>query len=168
MQSLYPATVSLQLTSSEMVAKLCHQINAAAKTLEDVKNTLTPGLTRWLNKIFKGSMIQVELNAHREDELAVHYQANRCWIVKSSRRQVQVGEVLTIKDVNCKIATCRADEMKKMFNKTLQLIGIKPTKSTATQPQQDNSIESQSTVDSTPSNEYIDNLYVIDRCGGDY
>ncbi|KMW67917.1 hypothetical protein BDDG_12435 [Blastomyces dermatitidis ATCC 18188] len=110
-----------------MVAKLCHQINAAAKTLEDVKNTLTPGLTRWLNKIFKGSMIQAELNAHRE--------------------------VLTIKNVNCKITTCRADEMKKMFNKTLQLIGIKPTKSTATQPQQDNSIESQPTVDSTPSND---------------
>ncbi|KMW68761.1 hypothetical protein BDDG_13018 [Blastomyces dermatitidis ATCC 18188] len=44
----------------KMVAKLCHQIDAAAKALEDVKDTLTPGLTRRLNKIFKGSMVQVE------------------------------------------------------------------------------------------------------------
>ncbi|OAT10504.1 hypothetical protein BDBG_17363 [Blastomyces gilchristii SLH14081] len=138
-----------------MVAKLCHQINTAAKALEDVKDILTPGL-------------QAELNAHREGELAGHYQANRHQVVKSSRRQVQVDGVLTIKDANRKIATHRADEMKKMFNKTLQLIGIKSTKSTATQSQQDNSIESQLTVDSTPSNEYIDNLYVIDRCDDDY
>ncbi|OAT02491.1 uncharacterized protein BDCG_17586 [Blastomyces dermatitidis ER-3] len=95
---------------------------------------------------------------HCENELADHYQANRHQIIKSSHRQVQVDGVLTIKDANRKIATCRADEMKKMFNKTLQLIGIKSTKSTVTQPQQDNSIESQLTVDSTPSNE----------CDGDY
>ncbi|KMW67634.1 hypothetical protein BDDG_12231 [Blastomyces dermatitidis ATCC 18188] len=67
------STASLQLTFPEMVAKLRHQINAAAKALEDVKDTLTPGLTRWLNKIFKGSMVQAELNAHRESELAGHY-----------------------------------------------------------------------------------------------
>ncbi|OAT09159.1 hypothetical protein BDBG_17171 [Blastomyces gilchristii SLH14081] len=67
------STVSLQLTSPETVAKLCHQINAAVKTLEDVKNTLTPGLTRQLNKIFKSSMIQVELNTYHKDELADHY-----------------------------------------------------------------------------------------------
>ncbi|OAT01904.1 uncharacterized protein BDCG_17280 [Blastomyces dermatitidis ER-3] len=102
-----------------MVAKLHHQINAAVKALEDVKNTLTPDLTRQLNKIFKGSMVQAELNAYHEDELADHYQANRHQVIKSSRRQVQVDGVLTIKNANCKIAICRADEMKKMFNKTL-------------------------------------------------
>ncbi|EDN07049.1 predicted protein [Histoplasma mississippiense (nom. inval.)] len=148
-----PSTASLQLTSPETVAKLHRQIDAAAKALQDVKDTLTPGLTRRLDKIFKGSMVQAELNAHREGELAGHYRANRRRVVKSSRRQVQVGGVLTIKDANRKIATRRADEMKKTFNKNLQSIGIKPTKSTATQPQQDNSIESQPTVDSTPSNE---------------
>ncbi|KMW68346.1 hypothetical protein BDDG_12751 [Blastomyces dermatitidis ATCC 18188] len=148
-----------------MIVKLHHQINAAAKALEDVKDTLTPGLTRRLNKIF---MVQAELNTHHEGELADHYQANRHQVIKFSRRQVQVDGVLTIKNANCKIAICRADEMKKMFNKTLQLIGIKSTKSTATQSQQDNSIESQLTVNSTPSNEYIDNLYVIDRCDDDY
>ncbi|EDN02527.1 predicted protein [Histoplasma mississippiense (nom. inval.)] len=147
------STASLQLTSPETVAKLRRQIDAAAKALQDVKDTLTPGLTRRLDKIFKGSMVQAELNAHREGELAGHYRANRRRVVKSSRRQVQVGGVLTIKDANRKIATRRADEMKKTFNKNLQSIGIKPTKSTATQPQQDNSIESQPTVDSTPSNE---------------
>ncbi|OAT02919.1 uncharacterized protein BDCG_17832 [Blastomyces dermatitidis ER-3] len=71
------STVFLQLTFSETVAKLHHQINAAAKALEDVKDTLTPGLTRRLNKIFKDSMVQAELNAHHEGELADHYQANR-------------------------------------------------------------------------------------------
>ncbi|KMW67872.1 hypothetical protein BDDG_12398 [Blastomyces dermatitidis ATCC 18188] len=44
----------------KIVAKLHHQINTAVEVLEDVKNTLTPGLTRRLNKIFKSSMIQVE------------------------------------------------------------------------------------------------------------
>ncbi|OAT02445.1 uncharacterized protein BDCG_17560 [Blastomyces dermatitidis ER-3] len=57
----------------ETVAKLHHQINAAVKALEDVKDTLTPGLTRQLNKIFKGSMVQAELKTHHEDELADHY-----------------------------------------------------------------------------------------------
>ncbi|EDN07800.1 predicted protein [Histoplasma mississippiense (nom. inval.)] len=137
----------------DTVAKLHHQINAAAKALQDVKDTLTPDLTRQLDKIFKGSMVQAELNAHCEGELADHYQANRCQVVKSSCRQMQVDGVLTIKNANHKITTCRADEMKKMFNKNLQSIEIKSTKSTATQSQQDNSIEFQSTVDSTPSNE---------------
>ncbi|EDN09867.1 conserved hypothetical protein [Histoplasma mississippiense (nom. inval.)] len=154
-----PSTASSQLTSPETVAKLRRQIDAAAKALQDVKDTLTPGLTRRLDKIFKGSMVQAELNAHREGELAGHYRANRRRVVKSSRRQVQVGGVLTIKDANCKIATRRADEMKKTFNKNLRSIGIKPTKSTATQPQQDNSIESQPTVDSTPSNESLYSKY---------
>ncbi|OAS99676.1 uncharacterized protein BDCG_16255 [Blastomyces dermatitidis ER-3] len=67
------STVFLQSTFSEMVAKLYHQINAAVKALEDVKNTLTPGLTRRLNKIFKNSMVQAELNVYYENELADHY-----------------------------------------------------------------------------------------------
>ncbi|OJD20975.1 hypothetical protein ACJ73_07688 [Blastomyces percursus] len=163
-----PSTASSQLTSPDTVAKLRHQIERAEKALQDVKNTLTPGLSRRLDKIFKGSMVQAELNAHREGELAAHYRANRRRVVKSSRRQVQVGGVLTIKDANRKIATRRADESKKEFNKALRAVGIKPMKSTATQPQQDKSIKSQSTVDSTRSNEYIDDLYIIDKRGGGY
>ncbi|OJD25344.1 hypothetical protein ACJ73_03293 [Blastomyces percursus] len=39
-------------------------------------------------------MVQAELNTHhREGELAAHYRANRRRVVKSSRRQVQVGGV---------------------------------------------------------------------------
>ncbi|EDN06668.1 predicted protein [Histoplasma mississippiense (nom. inval.)] len=68
-----PSTASSQLTSPETVAKLRRQIDAAAKALQDVKDTLTPGLTRRLDKIFKGSMVQAELNAHREGEFAGHY-----------------------------------------------------------------------------------------------
>ncbi|OAT12124.1 hypothetical protein BDBG_17626 [Blastomyces gilchristii SLH14081] len=51
------STVFLQLTFSEMIVKLYHQINAAVKILEDVKNILTSDLIRQLNKIFKSSMI---------------------------------------------------------------------------------------------------------------
>ncbi|OJD10944.1 hypothetical protein ACJ73_09653 [Blastomyces percursus] len=141
--------------------KLRRQIEAADRIIQDMKNTVTPGLSKRLNKIFKGSMIQAELNAHREAELAAHYRANRRRVVKSTRRQVQVGGVLTIKNANRKIAHRKAEESRKEQNKALRAVGIKPTKSTTHQPPN----VSQPVVDSAASTEYIDGLYIIDRRG---
>ncbi|OJD24524.1 hypothetical protein ACJ73_04120 [Blastomyces percursus] len=145
--------------------KLRRQIEAADRIIQDMKNTVTPGLSKRLNKIFKGSMIQAELNAHREAELAAHYRANRRRVVKSTRRQVQVGGVLTIKNANRKIAHRKAEESRKEQDKALRAVGIKPTKSTTHQPQRDDSNVSQPVVDSAASTDYIDVLYIIDRRG---
>ncbi|OJD27453.1 hypothetical protein ACJ73_01162, partial [Blastomyces percursus] len=163
-----PSTASSQLTSPDTVAKLRRQIDAAEKAIQDVKNSLTPGLTKRLDKIFKGSMMQAELNAHREGELAGHYRANRRRVVKTTRRQVQVGGILTIKDANRKIATRKAEESKRERNKALRAVGIKPPRITKNQPQRDNSNESQPVADSTVSTEYIDDLYIIDKRGVEY
>ncbi|OJD26597.1 hypothetical protein ACJ73_02021 [Blastomyces percursus] len=163
-----PSTASSDLTSPDTVAKLRRQIDAAEKAIQDVKNSLTPGLTRcFLNKIFK-VVDSGGIEMLTAKKLSAHYRANRRRVVKTTRRQVQVRGVLTVKNANRKIANRKAEESKKEHNRMLRSIGIKSTKSTADQPQRPESNISQPTGDSAASNEYIDNLYIIDRCGDYY
>lgn len=133
-----------------------------------MKNNFTSDLIRCLNKIFKNNIIQTELNAHYEEELSIHYQINKNQVVKIICKQVQVEEILTVKNANHKIVNCKAEELKKEYNKMLQSIEIKFNKFITNQSRCDESNIFQSIDESAASNEYIDNLYIIDRHDGDY
>lgn len=100
-----PNTLEELRTSIDKAEKNLNQIN-------DLRAD-TAKLKKRLNRIFQGSLTQAELNAQQEDRLGDLLNANRQKTTKKSKRHVQAGGVLSIKDANQQIESRRAEEIRK-------------------------------------------------------
>jgi hypothetical protein len=101
----------------DTVHRLRKGIEKVEKSLQDIKDILdaeSPQLRKRLGRVFRGSLIQAELNAQREADVKrlLHLKSQR--EAKKSRRRVQVGGILSVKDANRRIEARKLEELEKL------------------------------------------------------
>jgi hypothetical protein len=103
-----PTTASI--SPPRTAPKLRERIKKFQKSLHETD--ISPTLSRRLDKIFTGSLIQAELGAQFAN--VVHFiKLNRRKSQPKSRRQINAGGVLSVKDANHRIEARKVEEMKK-------------------------------------------------------
>ncbi|KAL1961200.1 hypothetical protein VTO42DRAFT_3145 [Malbranchea cinnamomea] len=115
-----PSVPSSQLSSPKTITRLRRSIQKAKTALEDIEMVIeqaSPTLNSRLQKIFRGSLLQAELNAQREEDLNRYLQASQRRKRKTTRRRVQAGGSLYAKDANRKIEERKVAETKKAWER---------------------------------------------------
>ncbi|KAL1954589.1 hypothetical protein VTO42DRAFT_884 [Malbranchea cinnamomea] len=115
-----PSVPSSQLSSPKTITELRTSIQKAKTALEDIEMVIeqaSPTLNSRLQKIFRGSLLQAELNAQREEDLNRYLQASKRRKKKTTRRRVQAGGLLYVKDANRKIEERKVEETKKAWER---------------------------------------------------
>ncbi|KAL1952519.1 hypothetical protein VTO42DRAFT_5096 [Malbranchea cinnamomea] len=110
-----PSVPSSQLSSPKTITRFRTSIQKAKTALEDIEMAIEPAsptLNSRLQKIFQGSLLQAELNAQREEDLNRYLQASQRRKRKTTRRRVQAGGPLYVKD-DRKIEERKVEETKK-------------------------------------------------------
>ena len=115
-----PSPRSSQLSSPKTIRKLRYSIAKVQKNLNEVKeilNEASPSLSKKINKVFTGSLTQAELSAQRGEDLDRYLQASLRRKRVTSRRRVNAGGPLYVKDANRRIEEWKASEMKEEWEK---------------------------------------------------
>ncbi|KAL1960040.1 hypothetical protein VTO42DRAFT_212 [Malbranchea cinnamomea] len=109
-----PSVPSSQLSSPKTITRLRTSIQKAKTALEDIEMVIeqaSPTLNSRLQKIFRGSLLQAELNAQREEDLNRYLQASQRRKRKTTRRQA--GGPLYVMVANRKVEERKVEETKK-------------------------------------------------------
>ncbi|EEA21265.1 hypothetical protein TMatcc_009330 [Talaromyces marneffei ATCC 18224] len=108
--SFSPPTTAYKLQRS--ITKVDAQLNKI--------ETAIPGIRRSLKKIFDGSLTQAHIKEQQQEQIDRLQTLNERKSAKKSRRQVQVGGVLTVQDANRAIKKRATAEEKKAERKRLK------------------------------------------------
>ena len=115
-----PSTTSSQLSSPKTVKKLQCSIANMEKDLKNIKDVLDEvslSLNKKMNKVFSGSILQVELSAQQGSDLSHYLEASHNCKWKTTHQHVDVGGPLYVKDANHQIEEWKATEMKEEWEK---------------------------------------------------
>jgi hypothetical protein len=110
-----PTTIGF--SPPDTIHRLRKGIEKAEKSLQAIKavlDTENPQLRQRLDRVFRGSLIQTELNAQREVDVERLLHLKTQQETKKSRRRVQVGGILTVKDANRRIDARKLEELEKL------------------------------------------------------
>jgi hypothetical protein len=162
-----PSTIE-SISPPKTIQKLRTNVNKARKSLQEIDtilDTLNPRLNRRLDKIFEGSLIQAELNAQRAEDIENLMKLNKRKSIKKTRRQVQVGGVLTVKDANRSIQTRKIEEMKKSARKAARNVKQQQKTQTTQPTNMDNTALDFNENPSQSISDTDNSLFCIDRIG---
>jgi hypothetical protein len=115
-----PLSSSITNLPPTTVKKLWHSIDKAQVALGELNNELdlvSPQLTKRLNHIFKGSLIQAELNAQHGDDIQQILCNREHLNTKKSCRQIRIRGPLCVKDANRHVNICKAEEIEKEWRR---------------------------------------------------
>ena len=115
-----PPSSSTTNSPPTTVKKLRRSINKAQMALgelNDELNLVSPQLTKRLDYIFKGSLIQAELNTRRGDDIQQILRNREHLNTKKSRRQVRIRGALCVKDANRHVNIREAEEIEKEYRR---------------------------------------------------
>jgi hypothetical protein len=99
--------------------KLKKSITKVDAQLNEISNAI-PGIRRSLKKIFEGSLTQAHIKDQQQAQIERLQTLNQRKSAKKSKRQVQVGGILTVKDANRAIKKRATAEEKKAERKRLK------------------------------------------------
>jgi len=115
-----PPSSSTTNSPPTTVKKLRHSINKARVALDELNNELSlvsPKLTKRLDHIFKGSLIQAELNARHKDDIEQILRNREHLNTKKSRRQIRIRGPLCVRDANRHVNAREAEEIEKEWRR---------------------------------------------------
>ncbi|ODH13409.1 hypothetical protein ACO22_07288, partial [Paracoccidioides brasiliensis] len=108
--------------------------------MQDMKNIFdfkSSHLSNKLNKIFQGSLVQTDLNTIRENEIENYYLATKHCSTKNTHQQIQVREILTVRNANRKIVQCKEKKAEKEHYKRVKYVKRALKKNTTDSTQQE-------------------------------
>uniref|UniRef100_A0A093XPI5 Pogo transposable element with ZNF domain n=1 Tax=Talaromyces marneffei PM1 TaxID=1077442 RepID=A0A093XPI5_TALMA len=105
--------------------KLQRSINKVDTQLNEISDAI-PGIRRSLKKIFDGSLTQAHIKDQQQAQIERLQTLNARKSAKKSKRQVQVGGILTVKDANRAIKKRATAEEKKAERKRLKALREAP------------------------------------------
>jgi hypothetical protein len=115
-----PLSSSITNSPPTIVRKLRRSINKAQEGLDklsDELSTLSLQLNKRLDHIFKGSLIQAELNAQRGNDIQRILSNREHLKTKKTQQQIRVQGALFVKDANRHIKAREAEDIKKQWNR---------------------------------------------------
>jgi hypothetical protein len=113
-------TIASTISPPRTVPRLRQKIIKAQKSLTEITDFLdsvSPSLSRRLDRIFEGSLYQAELGAQRQEDAERLLKLNRRKSNPKNHRQVKAGGPLTASDANRRIADRSLEDMKKIWRK---------------------------------------------------
>ncbi|KAL1959017.1 hypothetical protein VTO42DRAFT_3258 [Malbranchea cinnamomea] len=110
-------TKRIQAKDIGIVQSCMQKAKAALENIGMVIDQASPTLNSRLQKIFRGSLLQAELNAQREEHLNRYLQASQRRKRKITRGHVQAGGPLYVKDANRKIEERKVEETKRAWER---------------------------------------------------
>jgi hypothetical protein len=156
-----PTTVSI--SPPRTAPKLRKRIQKFQKSLHETD--LSPALTRRLDKIFSGSLMQAELGAQFADDVEHFIKLNRRKSAPKSRRQIKAGGVLSVKDANHRIEARKVEEMKKNWRRADREARKRLQEQTTQSTNPDADIENFEEITRMVAPNNVDNLFTIDTQG---
>ena len=150
------------------VRKLRHSINKAQGALNELNNDLdliSPQLNKRLEHIFKGSLIQAELNAQRENDMQQILRNREHLKTKKTRQQIRTRGALFVRDANRRIKAREVEDIEKEW-KQLRRENILDTQALTTNTQHNRSLgDSPIQEPSVTAEDMSENLFWIDSTG---
>ena len=160
--------ISSQTSSPKNLKRLKKNINIAQSALDETSSILdstSPGLNDRINKIFNGSLMQAELNAHREEEMEQYLQAAKRRKQPKSRRQVQESlssnGSMTVRDARRRIDERRSKEIQRQWRSRPIGVDSDPDSTPQNKNQRERSIEAESSLARLPN----EALFYVDTGG---
>ena len=160
-ESTPPLSSSATNSPPQTVQKLRRYVRKVKDGLEKIEEQLdiiSPKMTKRLGHIFEGSLVQAELNAQREDDIQRILRNREHLKVKKTKRRVNIGGPLSIKDANRRIEARDAEEIQKQWRRVrkLPVPQVADTASTGTNAVQ---ISGSSTGDDFIATEEVNGLH---------
>jgi hypothetical protein len=112
-----PISSSTTNSPPTTVTKLRRSINKAKKALVEDLDTVSTRLNTRLERIFEGSLVQAELNAQHEEERTRLLRHKERRNAKKTRRRVNIGGALSVKDANRRIEAREKEEIEKKWRR---------------------------------------------------
>ncbi|TQB77032.1 hypothetical protein MPDQ_005515 [Monascus purpureus] len=114
------SSVSPPTTVDQLRNSINNAQNATNESSEEESNISGDHLRGRLDRIFTGSLIQAELAAQHQQDIKKLLHANQRKNWKKTRRSLQTGGVLSIKDANHRIEAKNLERMKKDVRRAQQ------------------------------------------------
>jgi hypothetical protein len=154
---------TLSISPPRTAPKLRKRIEKFQKSLHETD--LSPTMTRRLDKIFSGSLMQAELGAQFANDVEHFIKLNRRKSAPKNRRQINAGGVLSVRDANHRIEARKVEEMKKECRQQAREAKKRAQEQATQSTNPDVDMQIFEDIARMANPNYVDNLFTIDSHG---